>query len=100
MKTAAKGRSRAADVGVVGLGIMGGAFAKHLRAARFSVVGFDVAAARRSALVKLGGVAAASSAEVAAKSRILITSLPSLPAFEAALFGKDGVAAGARKGTI
>ena len=87
-------------VGVVGLGIMGGAFAKHLRAARFKVVGYDVAAARRTALRKLGGVAAASSAEVAASVRIVITSLPSLPAFEAALFGKDGVAAGARKGTI
>ncbi len=45
-------------VGVVGLGIMGGAFAKHLRAARFKVVGYDVAAARRSALRKLGGIAA------------------------------------------
>ena len=88
------------QVGVVGLGIMGGAFAKHLRVARFKVVGYDVAAARRSVLRTLGGVVAASAAEVAASTRILITSLPSLPAFEAALFGKDGVAAGARKGTI
>lgn len=87
-------------MGVVGLGIMGGAFAKHLRAARFSVLGYDVAAARRAALRKLGGVAVASSAEVAAATRILITSLPSLAAFETALFGKTGVAAGARKGTV
>ncbi|MCX7139282.1 MAG: NAD(P)-dependent oxidoreductase [Proteobacteria bacterium] len=94
-------RSRtSATVGVVGLGIMGGAFAKHLRAARFNVVGYDVATARRAALCKLGGVAVTSCAEVAAATRILITSLPSLAAFEAALFGKDGVAAGARKGTI
>ena len=87
-------------VGIVGLGIMGGAFAQHLRAAHFGVVGYDVAAARRSALRKIGGVSAPSSAEVAATARILITSLPSLPAFEAALFGKDGIAAGARKGTV
>jgi putative dehydrogenase len=87
-------------VGIVGLGIMGGAFAQHLRAARFNVVGYDVAAARRSALRKLGGVAAVSSAGVAGAARILITSLPSLPAFETALLGKDGIAAGARKGTI
>jgi putative dehydrogenase len=87
-------------IGVVGLGIMGGAFAKHLRAARFDVIGYDVAAAKRTALRKLGGVAASSSAGVAATARILITSLPSLAAFEAALFGKDGIAAGARKGTI
>lgn len=100
MKAGAKQNNPVADVGIVGLGIMGGAFAKHLRAARFKVVGFDVAASKRSALAGLGGVAVKSSAEVAANSRILITSLPSLPAFEAALFGKDGVAAGARKGTI
>lgn len=99
-KRSGKSDSPAGAVGVVGLGIMGGAFAKHLRAARFKVVGYDLAAARRTALVKLGGVAASSSADVAAKAAILITSLPSLPAFEAALFGKDGVAAGARKGTI
>jgi len=88
------------QIGVVGLGIMGGAFAKHLCASRFKVVGYDIAATRRAALRKLGGVAAASSEEVAATTRILITSLPSLPAFEAALFGRNGVAAGARKGTI
>ena len=56
--------------------------------------------AARSALVRLGGVAAKSAAEVAANTRIVITSLPSLKAFEAALFGKDGIAAGAKRGTI
>jgi putative dehydrogenase len=93
------GKPRGA-IGVVGLGIMGGAFAKHLRAARFDVFGYDLAAARRTALRKLGGVPLASAAAVAANARILITSLPSLPAFEAALFGKTGIAAGARKGAI
>lgn len=94
------GSTKPALVGIVGLGIMGGAFAKHLRAAHFDVLGYDVAAARRLALRKLGGVSATSSAAVAATAPILITSLPSLPAFEAALFGKNGIAAGARKGTI
>lgn len=87
-------------VGVVGLGIMGGAFAKHLRAAGFAVTGYDVASAARSALVRIGGTAAQSSAAVASGAPILVTSLPSLKAFEAALFGKDGIAAGARRGTI
>ncbi len=87
-------------VGIVGLGIMGGAFARHLRAARFNVIGFDIAAPARAALTKLGGAAAGSAAEVAANSRIVITSLPSLKAFEAGLFGKDGIAAGARRGTV
>ena len=92
--------NKPALVGIVGLGIMGGAFARHLRAARFDVVGYDVAVARRAALRKLGGISASSSAGVAATARILITSLPSLPAFEAALFGRHGIAEGARKGTI
>ena len=35
----------AGTVGVVGLGIMGGAFAKHLSAAGFEVAGFDIAPA-------------------------------------------------------
>jgi putative dehydrogenase len=87
-------------VGIVGLGIMGGAFAKHLRAAGFGVVGCDLIASKRSALRGLGGVPVASPAAVAAAARVVITSLPSLAAFEVALFGKDGVAAGARKGTI
>jgi len=34
-------------VGVIGLGIMGGAFAKNLSAAGWRVVGYDINAARR-----------------------------------------------------
>ena len=87
-------------VGIIGLGIMGSAFAGHLRAARFAVVGYDVAGARLAALGKLGGIAAASPAAVAAAAPVIITSLPSVSAFEAALFGKDGIAAGTRRGAI
>jgi 3-hydroxyisobutyrate dehydrogenase-like beta-hydroxyacid dehydrogenase len=90
----------AGTVGIIGLGIMGGAFARHLRAARFNVPGYDIAAPQLAALRKLGGVALSSPAEVAASARILITSLPSVASFEAALFGKDGIASGARRGTV
>jgi len=96
----AKRSSNARTVGIVGLGIMGGAFAKHLRAARFPVVGYDVAGARLTALRKLGGITAGSPAAVASAAQVLITSLPSVAAFEAALFGPEGIAAGARRGTI
>ena len=95
-----KRNSKVKAVGIVGLGIMGGAFAKHLRAARFPVVGYDVASARLAALRKLGGVTTKSPSEVASAVRVLITSLPSVAAFEAALFGPEGIAAGARRGTI
>ncbi len=99
MKAKAKARG-AGTVGIVGLGIMGGAFAKHLTAARLRVTGFDIAPPACAALRRLGGAVAESAAAVAARERIIITSLPSLAAFEAALFGKNGIAAGARRGNI
>jgi 3-hydroxyisobutyrate dehydrogenase-like beta-hydroxyacid dehydrogenase len=87
-------------VGIVGLGIMGGAFAGHLAAAGFEVIGYDVLAAKRAALGARGGMAAKSPAAVAAIARVVITSLPSVKAFEAALFGRDGIVGGARRGAI
>ncbi len=63
-------------VGVIGLGIMGGAFAQNLIAAGFHVIGYDVAPDRRRALAKAGAEIADDAADVARKSRIVLTSLP------------------------
>jgi 3-hydroxyisobutyrate dehydrogenase-like beta-hydroxyacid dehydrogenase len=63
-------------VGVIGLGIMGGAFAQHLVAAGRRVVGYDIAPARRRALARAGVEIAADAGEVARKARTIITSLP------------------------
>ena len=41
-------------VGVIGLGIMGGAFAKNLAAAGWRVVGYDISAARRREAQRAG----------------------------------------------
>ncbi len=79
---------------------MGGAFAKHLLAANFDVTGFDLDRGRRDELKRRGGRSAASCAAVAAQCDTLITSLPSTKAIEAAFFGKDGIAAKAKRGTI
>jgi L-threonate 2-dehydrogenase len=87
-------------IGQVGLGIMGGAFARHLRAAKFGVNGFDPDKKARAALTALGGENGTSGADVARRSSVIITSLPSVKACEAAFFGKDGIVSGARKGTI
>jgi len=95
-----KSRRSKGTVGQIGLGIMGGAFARHLLAAGFNVVGYDVAPAAVRAFTRMGGRAARACAEVAARTRILITSLPSPAAMEEAYFGKEGIAAGARPGTI
>jgi putative dehydrogenase len=91
------GRGRG-TVGQIGLGIMGGAFARHLLQAGFRVVGYDVSASAGRALARLGGLTARSCAEVAARARVIITSLPSPAAMEEAYFGGSGIAAGARPG--
>jgi 3-hydroxyisobutyrate dehydrogenase-like beta-hydroxyacid dehydrogenase len=96
---AKKRRNGRSIVGQVGLGIMGGAFARHLLDAGFRVIGFDPSSRASKALERMGGEAARSAAEVAAKASVIITSLPSPGAMEAAYFGKDGIAAGARRGT-
>jgi L-threonate 2-dehydrogenase len=64
-------------VGVVGLGIMGGAFAQHLAAAGFRVFGYDTDPKRRRALARLGVEIAADASDVARKAKIIILSLPS-----------------------
>lgn len=87
-------------VGQIGLGIMGSAFSKHLLAAGYRVVGYDIARAKVDALARRGGQRAGSCAEVAAGAPIIITSLPSVAAFEVAMFGPDGIANGAKRGTI
>ena len=70
-------------VGVIGMGIMGGAFARNLAADGWRVIGYDpskqAAAAARRAGVELAG----SVAEVAAKAPIVLTSLPKPAALHA-----------------
>jgi 3-hydroxyisobutyrate dehydrogenase-like beta-hydroxyacid dehydrogenase len=70
-------------VGVVGLGIMGGSFAKNLLAASFRVVGFDVDPTARKAAAKAGVEVVNSAAEVAAAAPTVITSLPKPEALQA-----------------
>lgn len=87
-------------VGQIGLGIMGGAFAKHLLAAGYTVAGYDVDARRRNELKRRGGQPAATLAAVAGGHPVLITSLPSVKAVDAVFFGKGGIADSARRGTV
>ena len=62
-------------VGVIGLGIMGGAMAEALCVAGYKVVGYDPVAAARARLKKAGGRALASATAVAAAADVVITSL-------------------------
>jgi 3-hydroxyisobutyrate dehydrogenase-like beta-hydroxyacid dehydrogenase len=63
-------------VGIIGLGIMGGAFAENLVAAGWRVIGYDIAPGRRRALARIGVEIAADAGEVARKARTIVTSLP------------------------
>lgn len=90
----------AARVGLVGLGVMGGAMAANLLERGFAVTGFDVDPARVERLAGLGGTAAASAAEVARAADVVLVSLPSEAAFAAVAIAEDGLAAGARDGLV
>jgi 3-hydroxyisobutyrate dehydrogenase len=87
-------------VGIVGIGIMGGAMARNLLKDGFRVVGYDVSDAAMQAFVQAGGEAAASPREVAEKTRIMITSLPTPAAFAGATAGNDGIMTAKGEGQI
>jgi putative dehydrogenase len=87
-------------VGVVGLGIMGGAFAQHLAAAGVRTLGYDLLPANVHALVVQGGEGCSSARAVAREADVVITSLPHAEALEDALFGADGIVAAGRPGIL
>jgi 3-hydroxyisobutyrate dehydrogenase-like beta-hydroxyacid dehydrogenase len=64
-------------VGVVGLGIMGGAIARNLAAAGWRVLGYDTDASRRAELADAGIDIRADAAAVACEAPVLLLSLPS-----------------------
>ena len=64
------------SVGIIGLGIMGGAFAKNLAAAGWRVVGYDISATRRRDAERNGVIIAKDAADVAAQVPTILTSLP------------------------
>lgn len=90
----------ALNVGICGLGIMGGAFAANLLKNGFAVSGFDPDKSKVTALVKAGGSAGKSCADVARQSDVVITSLTAAKILDAVVAGKDGLVAGAKKGLI
>ncbi len=69
-------------VGVVGLGTMGGAFARHLAAAGWRVLGFDIDATRKRAAAR-AGVAITPLETLAAAAPVIILSLPNPQALDA-----------------
>jgi len=74
-------------VGVVGLGIMGGAYAKNLVAGGWRVIGFDTNPARRREAARVGVRIVNDAKAVAREVPIIITSLPSPSALDMTVDG-------------
>ena len=86
-------------IGFIGLGIMGGPMAANLVKAGHTVVGYDLDAARKAALVAVGGTVAGSIAE-ATDAEVVITMLPDSPQVEQVVLGPDGVLEHAKPGLL
>jgi L-threonate 2-dehydrogenase len=78
------GRSKG-TVGVVGLGIMGGAFARNLAQSGWRVLGYDIDPSRRRALAKVGVEIMPDVTTLAKSTPVIITSLPSPQALDAVI---------------
>ena len=89
-----------ANLGFIGIGIMGKPMAGHLLKAGNTVHVFDVFPAGVDELAGQGAVKCASPKEVAEKSDIIFVMVPDTPDVEAVIFGAEGVMAGATSGNI
>jgi 2-hydroxy-3-oxopropionate reductase len=89
-----------AELGFIGLGIMGKPMAKHLVDAGHTVHVCDLVEESVRHLCSVGGKACTCCREVAQKAEIIFIMVPDTPDVEAALFGPEGVADGLKKGAI
>jgi 3-hydroxyisobutyrate dehydrogenase len=87
-------------VGFVGLGTMGGAMAANLARAGFPLTVWNRTPGRAGPLRDLGAESAPSPAAVAAASDVVVVCVSDTPDVEVVLFGADGLAEGARPGTL
>lgn len=88
------------SVGLIGVGMMGGAMARNLIGRGFRVVGCDIAASALSALRAAGGEIADSPKALLQTVDRAIISLPTVAAFREVMFGASGVVAADAKDRI
>lgn len=87
-------------VGFVGTGIMGAPMARNALKAGFLVTVTNRTLSRAEPLAKDGATVVKTPREVAERSDIVVTMVPNTPHVETAVFGPEGVAAGARDGLL
>jgi 3-hydroxyisobutyrate dehydrogenase-like beta-hydroxyacid dehydrogenase len=80
-----------AQVGFIGLGIMGGAISNNLLKAGHQVIGYDVSPTAIEQFVANGGQIAKSPLEVANTTPFLFTSLPTEKVIRDVFTGQDGI---------
>jgi len=83
-----------ANIGFIGLGIMGKPMALHLKKGGHKLFLHTRSGVNDKELLENGGTECASPAEVAEAAEFTITMLPNTPDVEMVLFGKNGVADG------
>jgi len=88
-----------ANIGFIGLGIMGRPMAGHLQTGGHTLFVYDLNPAPQE-LVDGGATGCANGKEVAEQSEIVIIMVPDTPHVAAALFGENGVAEGLSAGKI
>ena len=89
-----------ANIGFVGLGIMGKPMVRNLLKAGYIPQVYNRSQAAVGELVAEGASAASSPKNVAEQSDIVITMLPDSPDVEAVVLGSDGVLEGSKKGLL
>jgi 2-hydroxy-3-oxopropionate reductase len=88
------------SLGFIGLGIMGKPMARNLLKGGYPLVVHNRSRAAVDELSKEGAQIATSSAEVAARSEVVITMLPDSPDVELVYAGENGVFAGVKPGCL
>lgn len=88
------------NIGFIGLGVMGRPMALHLVRAGYLVRVYARRPEAAAPLVEAGASRAATAAELASESHVVITMVTATSDVEDVLLGPDGVLSGARPGTI
>jgi 2-hydroxy-3-oxopropionate reductase len=87
-------------IGFIGLGIMGKPMAKNLMKAGHNLIVLDINHKPVEELTALGAESAETPAQIAAKTKVIITMLPNSPQVREAVLGENGVIYGATDGSV
>ncbi|HWQ47499.1 MAG TPA: NAD(P)-dependent oxidoreductase [Methanosarcina sp.] len=89
-----------AIIGVIGLGIMGNSFASNLLSRGYDVHVYNRTKEKAQPLAERGAIFHSTPRELASVADIIMTSLTDEAAVDSVAFGKDGILAGAKKGSL